>query len=402
MGRTSVGDRDVRAIALLALAVLGLGLRVALSAVSFGSYDAMLWSGFAAKIAEHGLLDVYATERHFNHPPIPGYWAALAWLIAERLPGASFPFVFRLPMIAADAVVCVLLWKIWSRRSCGAVFAALVAAGFAWNLDAILVSAHHCNTDPLYAALALLAVYLVEDRRAHFLGGLALGAAINVKLIPVLLVFPMVGGYRDARQVARFLAGLAVAALPFVPVLLLRGAEFSRNAIDYTSVAAYWGVNLFLLEMVRLPRFLGWAQPILEYYQDLGRYVLVLAVSLAVLVARRRGELDRYSTCAVTAALFLILAPGFAIQYTVFAGALLFAVRPGVGALYGALVGIQLFITYWLGGDGRLPIDSGRTGDHAAPGPLFGLLAWAVLIAFVWHAYFRRETAPHADRGEAP
>jgi hypothetical protein len=287
-------------------------------------------------------------------------------------------------MIAADAVTCWLLWKTWKRRS-SALTAAATAAAFSWNLDALLVSAYHCNSDPVYAMLALLAVYLVEDRRAFFVGGLALGAAINVKLIPVVLVIPMLAGCRDRREMFRILAGLALAAAPFVPVLIAQGPQFARNALGYASSQAYWGFMLFLRELTREPRFSGWAQPLTDGYHDLGRYVMILTIALLVLVARRRGVFDRYVTCSVTAAVFLILTSGFGIQYTVFVGPLLFAVRPGAGALYGLLSGLYLLFAYWTAWPGGLPLISDRGRDLPAPGPLFGLLAWSVLIAFVWN-----------------
>src|SRR5205814_9830382 len=114
-----------------------------------------------------------------------------------------FPYLFKLAPIAADAVTCWLLWRIWHPRA-GAIWAAAAAAIYAWNPVAILISAHHCNTDSIYAMLCLAAVYVIESRRgsvgAWFWGGLLLGAAINVKLIPVLLIPPLVILCRDLHQ----------------------------------------------------------------------------------------------------------------------------------------------------------------------------------------------------------
>ncbi|MBC8105200.1 MAG: DUF2029 domain-containing protein [Anaerolineae bacterium] len=375
---------------LIAFAACGLLARVVLASVSTGSYDAILWRQFASQISERGLLDLYRSNPHFNHPPIPGWWAASSLAVSNTI-GLRFELIFKLPMIASDAVVCVLLWRIWAKRR-STVFAAAVVAAYAWNLDALLLSAYHCDTDSIYAMLALLAVYLVEEKRAHLLGGLALGAAINVKLIPIVLIIPMLGGYRDPRSAARFLAGLAIGAVPFLVPIISAGGDFIAHAMSFTSMPAYWGVNHFLREFVRIPRFSGLASPIMERFHLIGRYIVILAIALLTLVMRRRATagapVDRYTTCAASAAIFLILAPGLAMQHAVLPIPLLMAAAPWFGTLYGTIVGIGAFFAYWLGWSGTIPLEStiGVT-DDAAPAVQFGLLAWATLIAFVWKIF---------------
>lgn len=374
---------------LFAAIVLGMMTRIALSAISWGTLDATTWRDFAYAISQRGLLQLYADRTDFNHPPIPGLWSLIAWRASGPL-HVSFPFVFRLPVIAADGLVCWLLFKIWRSRGASRRSALLIAALFAWSLDAILVSAHHGNTDSIYAALALLSVYLAETVGAHFFAGLALGAAINIKLIPVLLLIPMIGAYRDRGDFARvtkFLAGLACGAIPFAPVLFIAGKSFVRNAIEYQSNVTYWGVNAFLKPLAREPRFSVWSQPIMDHYHDLGRYLILASVLLIVLVMRRRAasmRTDRYTTSAITASLFLILAPGFGVQYTVLAGAMLFAVQLAPAVVYGLMAGLYLAITYYLGWQGGSPIDSSHGSEPAPPSELFGIVAWATLIWFVW------------------
>ena len=84
---------------LLAVAMLGLLARLVLAGISTGSYDAILWRGFAQQLAQRGLFDVYRSNPHFNHPPIPGLWAEAAFAIATH---SRFEFIFKLPMIASD------------------------------------------------------------------------------------------------------------------------------------------------------------------------------------------------------------------------------------------------------------------------------------------------------------
>src|SRR5437870_3997862 len=102
-------------VAAMGIIAAGLLARVILAWFSWGSNDADIWHDFATRISHDGLIHLYRTEPEMNHPPIPALWSAGALRIAERS-GVSFTFIFKLPMIVADAVACVILWKIWKAR----------------------------------------------------------------------------------------------------------------------------------------------------------------------------------------------------------------------------------------------------------------------------------------------
>ena len=165
----------------IALVLTGLLIRIGLAFISWGSNDATTWQIFGRNILNHGILWLYHNNKDFNHPPIPGYVAAgIYWVttganppdIGARYIGFSFPFVFKMFDVAADAVTCLLLWKILQLRQ-GIRFASIAVCLFAWSPCSILLTGHHCNTDPIYVMLCLLCVWLVEDRGFDFLGGLA-------------------------------------------------------------------------------------------------------------------------------------------------------------------------------------------------------------------------------------
>ncbi|MGH7176281.1 MAG: hypothetical protein ACREJC_02770 [Tepidisphaeraceae bacterium] len=381
---------------LRALGALGILARVALAWISWGSNDADIWNGFAERIAQGGLLHLYAAEPEMNHPPIAGLWS-LAALKAAQMSRLSFSFIFKLPMIAADAVVCAILFRIWRGRR-GGLWGAAAACLFAWNLDSILISGHHCNTDSVYSMFCLLSVYLVEARGAHFLAGLALGGAINVKLLPVLLVIPMLGAYRNRSELLRFLGGLAVAAVPFAPVLWMAGGSFLKHAVLYKSMIGRWGVNDFLLEASRHPPFSAVAMALMNAYRERGSWVVFGAIVLMTLYLRRSGSLDRYSLVACAATLFMVLTPGFGLQYTVFPGTLMFAAALFPGALYGLLAGLFALFCYWETWHGDVPMNTSAVYGPRAVGPLFGLLAWATLVVYVWRTL--RAPAVFAGAGD--
>ncbi len=373
---------------LVALAVLGLLARFVLSAVSWGTTDTITFIRFAWTLDREGLMAAYRIERELNHPPLPAYWAYAAHLLSGRSEdGTGFAFIFRIPVILADVASACLLATIVSRRGGGGggpVAAAAVAAAYAWNPVAILISGYHGNTDSCYAFLCLLAVYLVGDRRAPFWGGLALGAAINVKLIPVLLIPPLALSLRSRADAAKFLGALALMALPYVPPLLYGGPSFRHNVLAYTPIPNLWGVSFFLL--MPTPPTAGAMElmpPAMLAYWGAARYLLMGLVLAWAVVARRFDRWSPYDVAAITLSLFLIVTPGFGVQYLVVLVPLLYAASPRLATIYGIAGGAFVLGAYFYFWDGGYPLSS--LFDRLLPTPLgvIGLLTWGLLIYYV-------------------
>ena len=362
---------------LIALIVLGVLARFAIAACSWGTTDIASFDRFGWSIFRDGLLATYRNDPLFNHPPIPGYWACLAvWLTRPSV--LAFAFLFRVPMILADAGSAWLIWKIWRDRT--ATLGGLkVAAMYAWCPAAMLVSGYHGNTDPVYAFLCLLCVYLVETG-SPLPGGLALAAAINIKLIPVLLILPLLLSFRKRSDAARFMAGLATGVLPFLSPLVLAGGSFARNALAYNSSAVMWGVNFFLLYKTPAGSPLP---PAARIYHDFGRYLLLALVTVWSIVARRRPRLNRYEVAGVTFAIFLVLAPGFGVQYIVILLPLLFAVRSRLAAVYGLCAGLFLLSAYVIFWDGSFPVSSLFSVALPPAVGVVGLAPWTILVYYV-------------------
>lgn len=380
---------------------LAIALRIAIAAFSIGTNDAVAFAHFADEITTEGLTTTYQIDPRFNHPPLIGLWAVWTWRLAIALPLRGwdvhkFAFLFRLPIIAADGLGIWLLWRIWRPRI-GPAKAAAIAAGFAWSLDAILVSGFHCNTDPIYVALCLLAVYLMDDRRAIFCAGLALGAAINVKLIPVLLVGPLLLSCRDRKEAWRFVSGLALAAIPFLPVLFYAGPDFFRHAVAYNSGVNRWGINYFLLLGKETPAWTATSGGPAAWYHGNGRYLLFGLIALWAAAARTWSRWNRYEIAAVTLALFLVFTPGFGVQYTVAVGLLMFAVRPRVAMAYATVSGLFLLNVYL---NRKVPdifppiaVFDGAVSPAEAT---VGCVAWAMAAYFILTTLFPRSPVARA------
>ncbi len=386
-----VCQSDPRAVRLLVgwSILVGTILRLALSAISIGTNDASIWQHIATRVAEVGLLDAYRTEQLMNHPPLPVLWARWALAVSAD---TWFAFVMKLPAIAADAGSIWLLARIWLGR-CDVRRAGLAAIAMALSPVAILISGYHCNTDNVYAFLALLAMYLITDRQRFFLGGLVLAAAINVKLIPVLLIPGALSLCRSRRDLVRLICGLAIGVVPFLP-LLAAPEVIRRNMLAYVPPVSEWGIALLLHDIFNHAPFAHTAHALMEAYLSLGRWAILLGVAGLSVASWRQRRWNGYEIGFISFALLLVLAPGFGPQYSVMVVPLLLALSISRAWVYGALAGMFLLLAY----ASRLTSSSIPFQTiflpHAPtpPGAPFGLLAWWVLLETMVVLTFRRST----------
>lgn len=368
------------------LIVIGVVARFLVSAVSLGTNDAAAWLRFGDEINHKGLLATYQSDPEFNHPPIPGLWAAAVASLAgpenAALHDSLFTNIFKIPVILADCVGIYLLVRIWRRRI-GIAAAMVIAALFACSLDAILVSGFHCNTDPIYVMLCLLAIYLLEDRGRSFWGGFALGAAINVKLIPVLLIPGVLLNCRKRREALQVLLGLGIWVLPFVPILIRIPRQFLTNVLTYNSVLDRWGVDFFLL--LGKSGYTGStpAEHLASWYYFHARYFIWGLVVIWAVLARLRRRWSLYEVAAVSYSIFLVLAPGFGVQYTVLVGLPLFAIRPAWGTVYGWLAGLFVAAAYFVYWTGTWPAYAHWRTLFPMPAAVLGLMNWFLLLAYI-------------------
>lgn len=355
-----------RARLLLALAVLGYLLRIGIWAVSQGSNDIRTWYYFALHISRHGLEETYVQLALFNHPPLMGLWGVAAFELCGG--GSFFPMVFKLPSLAAELATGLLLYRVYRERdSVVGAWRAFAAYGLA--LSCILISGYHGNTDAVYFYLAFLAAHLME-RRLPFWSGVALGAALNVKLIPVVLGLPLLSRCTRSGEVWRYLGGAALGAVPFLWALGTFDApgreQFIENLFMYRSNLEFWGIEMF----VRWSQF--WTEGVSQdlatgirafgtWYSVAGGKLLLLgSAALALwhhLVSRRlpagRTVLDAYELSTLAFAMFLVFASGFGVQYVGCVVAPLMACHLLRGTLVATTSGVFIgmaylfFVTEW-------------------------------------------------------
>lgn len=219
-----------RRLVLVALAAFLLKTAIALS--TYGSTDALIFEADLAKVGQDGGVALYrdgirtrwcgqAGQRAcppFIHPPFIIH--ALQWWGAlSRISGLPLRFWLRFTYAAADlGSLALLMCMLRSWRRDPQMRVALIL--FAASPISILVSGFHGNTDPILIFFVLLSICLIESQRPAWLAGVALGMAVSIKILPVLLAPAALLSLPGTRRKIEFCAGAAAAflagSLPFL------------------------------------------------------------------------------------------------------------------------------------------------------------------------------------------
>lgn len=367
--------------ALIAVGVAGILVRLVVIAISNGSNDMRTWTSFAAHINAQGLWQTYRDIHYFNHPPLMGLLAA--WLMKLSIwLHVPFPFFWKLPPLVADLCALRLLWGYFRPQSklCAAASVAL----FSINPISITITAFHGNTDSICAVLCLYAAIL-HRRELPLFAGLALAAAINVKVFPLVMLPGFLLLYRNPWAAIRFLMGIGFGCLPLV-VGCLVVPEFYGNTIRYNSQIDRWGLNAWALYAERVyPYFFSL---ITEKYRENGRFIILGVITIFALLGRS-VRWDALRLGAISLSVLLFLAPGFGVQYMVWPVPLLAAVSLQYSvkwAIFGGSFTVLIYQSflvknYW---PLRWPLRTEHNSYINEAVGLLGLCAWAVLGFFLY------------------
>lgn len=359
----------------LTLCCFAFALRVWIAAHSKGTNDIDVWLRFAKLTQQHGVLAVYGLDSWFNHPPLMGLYAEQMLELSRSL-GLDFSFVFKvIPMLASAATV----WLVYRLGRLPALWLLL----FAINPIDVLISAYHGNTDAIGVMFCVVSV-LCADRGRPWLSGLALGAALNVKLIPAILIAPLALSLSGG-QLWRFGIGLTVWALPFLPVYMHAWEGFQKNALFYNSFFAPWGVGL--VRDMLTGRLAALAQPFGAFAVAVGKPLILLTSALIGVVQWRFRPWTRAELCAIATCTFLAVTPGFGVQYLLWPSAFV-AVVSGYRRAYALLYigGTFIFLVYYGYWTGNLPAFSNFDRGYDLRTIVVGFWTWLHVCGFLGYA----------------
>jgi hypothetical protein len=372
------------------------GLKLWLALTTFGTNDVRYWHTFMDYIVAHGSVTIYRDIWYYNHPPMmSGLLRVLSWL-APHAPN-GFPFLIRLPAIAADVVTTITTFRVirfaWNERR-----ALACAAGVALSPILIMVSGFHGNSDPVFMCLVLLAADRLLIRESPVAAGLLLGLAVNVKLVPLIVAPVLFFHLRSLAAKTRFvLASAAVVMAGFAYHACLAHPFMRRNVFDYGGLRGIWGLGELCASgwpAITLPKTGSWLK------LAIGVIITGRAATLAWL-SRPSGRSVPADAQAPARQLlgsigwafliFMLLTPGFGIQYLTWLAVASFLLSPAGAIGYSLLGGAFMFSVYhyWNRSFPWYLADSDKLGPWQAPQALLGRLAWIYLV--VWAALTIRE-----------
>lgn len=382
--------------------------KVVIALTTHGSTDVLLFEADVIKMERDGVLALYrdgiSTEwcgreelrscPPFNHPPFMAR-VLEAWAFLGQLPRLPMRFWLRLCCAIADVGSVVLLARIL-RRHLREPRARPALLWFTLSPIAIIVSGFHGNTDPIWVFVTLLAIDLLEQQRPAWLAGAVVGAAMSIKIVPVLLVPVMALSLPAARHRVAFGAGLAGTFLAgSLPVLLQAPGLVGARVFGYSSQSGSWGLSLLSLVLEARPA-LAWLG---EAYLRYGKGLSVALVLGASLWPRPRPD-TVFFRAGLVMLLFVSVIPGFGVQYLVWPVPWVVALGSGVAALY-LTAATALLIGYYSTAAGTFPwylANSLARPAWTVPVVLLGLACWIIVCAITL-LYARRLAAGRLAAG---
>jgi hypothetical protein len=370
-----------------AFVVAATATKLMIAATTLGTDDMLRWADFARGIAEHGAYGIYGVPfgTVYNHPPVTGLILVAVNTISGW--GVPFDFALRSVAIAADVVTPFVLFELLRTRSTLPT-AFIAAASVAISPVLVMISGFHGNTDPLFVMLVMLSVYLLVDRRAAFLAGLALGAALGVKIVagvfvPALATFAVITG---AAVTVRFLAGAAaIVAITWVPILFAAWRSFLDQVFGYEGGIQVWGLG----QIGRWFGDPGWA----TWLRGPGRFLVVAIASIAPAIWVRRRPHQAAEASALAIAGFLVLSPAFGVQYLAWVVAPAFLLSVPFATAYGLAASGLLFAVYtrWSGG---FPWHAASSRLFTTPEAIGAFGVWCLLVVIVVRGYLLPSRRP--------
>ena len=366
MALSSVSSALRRTVHPWAWLVVGGGLallvKLYLAFSTSGTTDVHFWSVYSLYLHGQGGMGLYHDVPVFNHPPFMVHaLEALTWITAST--SLPFPFLLRLPGILADTGSLVLLWRLFG--GAGASTSTHVAlALFSVAPVSIMVSGFHGNTDSVMVFFLLLSVVLLEGRCSVWLAGAALGMSMNIKVWPVIF-FPAIYAYiPDQRhRIACFSVAAGVFIVASLPYVIQDPALIADRVFRYGSLYGYWGLSRLAVWLRNDgPTLSGAAATYL-------RLAVPILFGIIVLVSFKMDRLPTkpslYRQCGVIAFMFMLLTPGFGVQYLAWLVPWVVGADPRLALIFYVPSGLFLFFVYrsWVHGAHRgMPISGGDWG----------------------------------------
>ena len=381
---------------LVPLVLAAFVVKAALAFFTYGSTDVLIYEADVIKLRRDGGAALYRdgiqTEwcghpdqrpcPPFNHPPFM-IRALEGWASLAEISGLPLRFWLRVTCAVADVGSLVVLARLLRRRWREAQ-AGVALLWFAASPIAILVSGFHGNTDPILVFFVLLAIVLIEEGRPAWLAGVALGMAMDVKVLPVLLLPAVLLALDGSRRRIEFCVGAAATFLVGSMPLLLEAPELVVTRVfGYRSQSGSWGLSLLALLLGQNPH-LAWLG---ETY---ARHGTLLSLGLVLVASLWRRPLHRpdalFTRAGLVMCLFVSVIPGFGVQYLVWLLPWVVGLGSGPTAAY-YIAGTGFLFGYYSATAGAFPWYLANSLERFAWSAKvlgLGLICWVVVCVMAF------------------
>ena len=377
--------RDLRAIFIVALALIAMTVKLAIAYNTIGTNDAVTFYGFAKVLNEHGLQWQYEHSRYFNHPPLTAYFLQGIFALTERpfaqSLGIHFPFLLRLPGIIADLMTVLVLLQF---RKVDIVIPTWALGLFAISPVSLMVSGFHGNTDSVMVLLLVCAVWMCL-REQPALAGLFFALSCQIKIAPLLLLPAFVLFWWSQNRSRSFLiVGAITTCVLWAQPLLTFPTLFAKNVLAYGSYWGMWGIT-YLFRATGIQEFSRVSFFDLDPAQTLVVTILKVIIIAAVgwIAWQNRNSTGRAFVDSLGYAwiVFFVFAPGVCPQYLVWLAPFILILSPNFYAALLISSSIFLFVFYNVT-SGGLPWSVAISTDGIRESwiPL-SLFPWLTLIA---------------------
>ena len=389
--------RDLRAVFIIALALIAMTLKLAIAYNTIGTNDAVFFYGFAKVLSENGLEWTYQHSRYFNHPPLTAYYLRGIYALTEQRwcqdIGVHFPFLLRFPGIVADFLVVLILLQINKTNFRIPIWA---LALFALSPVSLMVSGFHGNTDPVMVLLLVGAVWMCL-RNQPGLAGLFFALSCQIKIVPLLFLPAFALFWFSQNRSRSFLvSGAITTCLLWSEPLLHFPMLFTKNVLAYGSYWGIWGIT-YLFRLTGLQDFSRLSFFDLEPAQNIIITVLkVIIVSAALWIAwqhrHARGSAFVQSL-ACTWLVFFVFAPGVCPQYLIWLAPFILILSPTFYTCILISSSVFLFAFYNIT-SGGLPWSVALAMDDSKQHwTVWSLLPWITLTIGATALWLKRSNA---------
>ena len=314
------------------------------------------------EIVQHAVRDdplhVYGDVNHgfyrWPYPPLYFPWMALAGWLHDTV-GLRFDGWFQLPACFADAGIAWLLWRLGELRGVGERTRLIVTALVMFGPTFLMISGYHGQIDAtaiFFALAALLAWEEGGERRALY-AGLLIGVAGAVKIVPLVMLVPLVVRARNRREV---IALCVPAVAVFVVVLLPWLATDFSSTVDSLKNRGFpglGGISLILnpdLTDAALRGTTPTNTALIEWLNNNGWIVPFVSLCAATLFLWRRKP-DPIVGSLIVWLVLMTMGINFALQYAIWGLPFLLAAgRLRAAALLQVLLlpaGIVFYLAPW-------------------------------------------------------